>query len=998
MKKMYLLFAVIIVTFYGTWAADLKGWSGDFNPGGWENVLDIDLPPVEVGDEIQFIGTAYDNAQIQIANNNWREYLMDGSNNYLGFDGKLSITVTQDNQSFFNDVIHVKGQNYTLTSVVVHRSDAGGGANGTNDEEYGDIPWTGSFDASHWTYSLSLKVPEAAVGGAIVVRGEVWDNAQIQMANKDYTSFPGGAYQSFNGYMKYVVTDDNLAIVREGFHLKGQNFKLTSVTYEVPEAVGGFQLMPWTGNFEANNWNSELAVKAPEAKVGQLLAVKGDVGMNAQIQLAATDRSFYLDGDYKSFSGYLKLAITADNVDAIQSGIYIKGQNFVITSVTITDGVTGTGGENGEDTGATSGSGTDEGQSAAGFMVSGTRLLDAKGNDFVMRGVNFSWAWQWQNDGPNTATNVIAAAKRQGCNSIRIQLGDGQADFCTKPTAAQLSELISICERNRLVAIFNTHDETGSDDYAKLEKAADFWISMKDILNNHRSTVIVNISNEWYGTWNAQGWADGYKRVIPRLRDAGLLNTLMVDCAGYGQYPQSIAEKGAEVAAADTQHNLLFSIHMYEYAAADEPTVQRNIDNALNIGVPVVIGEYGYSREGKTIAWQAIQDYCQQKGVGYLGWSWTGNGGGDASLDMFAGYDDSSMLENGRCIILGQNGIRATSKECKVFDGFECVVDSIADSDLGNNEGGNDAPVVPSVTNGEEVIWSGSFPITWTGNGLKVLGYRFADARQGDQLVFTITDTLSTADASAQLQIGSSGYVAMVESEPGQGCVDVVGGSYTLVLSQAMVDKLINGSQDGGLRIKGQNCTLTSIVLKTAAETYGYAPVDVATFSPARDMGMWNDNAIVKVDKLMFSDLSVGDRLVFNLQETNPVEDAQLQIASMLTWTYLRDGFKNAGVQAPAFFFSVTADEAALLQQEGLAVKGTKCALSSIQIWKRGTAVAAAKPAAMTTAIEGVESPAFDDQKPYDIYTVDGQRCREFSGRRRMYILHQGTQVVKVVK
>lgn len=34
------------------------------------------------------------------------------------------------------------------------------------------------------------------------------------------------------------------------------------------------------------------------------------------------------------------------------------------------------------------------GSAATGFHTSGTKLLDANGNEFVMRGVNYSYAWQ----------------------------------------------------------------------------------------------------------------------------------------------------------------------------------------------------------------------------------------------------------------------------------------------------------------------------------------------------------------------------------------------------------------------------------------------------------------------------------------------------------------------------------------------------------------------------------------------------------------------------
>lgn len=144
--------------------------------------------------------------------------------------------------------------------------------------------------------------------------------------------------------------------------------------------------------------------------------------------------------------------------------------------------------------------------------------------------------------------------------------------------------------------------------------------------------VIANIANEWYGTWNGSAWADGYKYAIKSLRDAGIQNTLMVDCAGWGQYPDSIKDYGKSVFEADSLKNTVFSIHMYEYAGANDTTVSNNINNALNLNVPLVIGEFGQKHTNGDV--DAIISICKNKSVGYMGWSWKGNGSEYAYLDL----------------------------------------------------------------------------------------------------------------------------------------------------------------------------------------------------------------------------------------------------------------------------------------------------------------------------------------------------------------------------
>ncbi|EFM11780.1 glycoside hydrolase family 5 [Paenibacillus curdlanolyticus YK9] len=297
---------------------------------------------------------------------------------------------------------------------------------------------------------------------------------------------------------------------------------------------------------------------------------------------------------------------------------------------------------------------------AAGFYINGTKLYDANGNPFVMRGINHAYTWYKGQE--ETAFPAIA---RTGANTIRIVLSDGQQ--WSKDSLATIQKLITLAEQNKMVAIVEVHDGTGSDSAAVLDNIANYWIEMKSALIGKESTVILNIANEWYGTWNGAGWAAGYKSVIPKLRNAGIKNTIMVDGAGWGQYPQSIVDYGTEVFNADPLKNTMFSIHMYEYAGGNAATVKSNIDNVLAKNLALVIGEFGIKHTNGDVDEATIMSYSEQKGVGYLGWSWKGNGSGLEYLDMSNDWAGTSYTEQGNAIINGANGIKATSKIATVF-------------------------------------------------------------------------------------------------------------------------------------------------------------------------------------------------------------------------------------------------------------------------------------------------------------------------------------------
>ncbi|MBQ9375181.1 MAG: cellulase family glycosylhydrolase, partial [Ruminococcus sp.] len=322
-----------------------------------------------------------------------------------------------------------------------------------------------------------------------------------------------------------------------------------------------------------------------------------------------------------------------------------------------------------------------------GFHVDGTTIRDGNGNAFVMRGVNIPYVWY-----TNHASSAIKAAARLGANAVRVVVSDGQAGYYAGKTSADsLRNIINTCKNNKVVCVLEVHDATGSDDSSSLTAATNYWIEMKSVLQGNEDYVIVNIANEWYGSWNnASAWAEGYKTAIESLRNAGIKNMLMVDSAGYGQWTNSIFQKGTEVFNADTLSNTVFSIHMYNTAGGNASTVKNNINNALALGVPLVIGEFGADHAGSDVDEATIMSYCTTKNVGYLGWSWMGNEGNLASLDISYDWDGTSLTTWGNTLFNSTYGIKNTSKLCTIF-------------------GGNvDESSSTGSTGTEEVIWEGT--------------------------------------------------------------------------------------------------------------------------------------------------------------------------------------------------------------------------------------------------------------------------------------------------
>ncbi len=305
------------------------------------------------------------------------------------------------------------------------------------------------------------------------------------------------------------------------------------------------------------------------------------------------------------------------------------------------------------------------------LYVDGSTLKDSAGNAFLMRGNNFPVFWF-----PDQYAPSIAAAASLGANAGRL-VWQLHVESWT-PRLPVLETAINECLSHRMIPIVELHDFTGGTTSADIQNAVNWYLQpdVKEMLQRYQSKLIINIANEWggNGVGNA-AWRDAYMPAIIALRNGGYTLPIMIDAPGYGQVETAIVQFGAALLAADPLKNLVFSAHAYGNWNQSAGYAAR-MDAILDQQLCLIFGEFGWDVPDAQqppnfnchVNAPLLLSLCQQKQVGYLGWSWTGNDAANACFNMSTDWADTSALTTwGRVWAYDENGVKATGRPASVF-------------------------------------------------------------------------------------------------------------------------------------------------------------------------------------------------------------------------------------------------------------------------------------------------------------------------------------------
>lgn len=260
-----------------------------------------------------------------------------------------------------------------------------------------------------------------------------------------------------------------------------------------------------------------------------------------------------------------------------------------------------------------------------GFFVVGSKVYDANGLEFRLRGTNKT---HWDNTSSglrfagSNATRWIIDFNRAAAQNVALMQSVG-----TGGTTA-----------DKAVQIAGNWDGTCKSDRATLDRMVSTWVAQIPTWATVERHTILNIANEWGDSSSA--WRDAYVATLPKLRAAGWHGLIMIDAGICGQDTLgSILKYGAEVLAADPEKNVIFSQHVYGYyfdaakGGKSSWSDQRDIDDhfkALSAtGLAVVIGEFGPGRKigasPTDVTPTRVIETAEKYNLGWLSWSWDDN-------------------------------------------------------------------------------------------------------------------------------------------------------------------------------------------------------------------------------------------------------------------------------------------------------------------------------------------------------------------------------------
>lgn len=451
-------------------------------------------------------------------------------------------------------------------STADGNSDTNGTENGTGnntENSLGNNTESGSLNQSG-QQSLQNQVIASNVGVEFKT-GNSWDSN-----GKKYIIYEAVISNNSNEDIKNWKL---ILEVKNGLEISQYwNCKVNKITYQGKEAI---EITP-------ESYNGSITKNSKLNGIGIIAAATGGYTINGCVVEA--------NGTSAEIAGGNQVADNNNNTsNGGQTNDSSSGSSGSSSGGSSPNGGSSSGGSSSSDNSSSSG-GSSSGSSNppavyGGLHVSGTKLLDAKGNQVQLKGVStHGLAWF-----PDYVNKEAFKTLRDdwGANVVRLAMYSAEyGGYCSGGNKENLKNLIhkgvtAATELNMYV-IIDWHILSDGNPNTNKSEAIKFFDEMSAKYDSYNN-VIYEICNEPNGAdWNSQ--IKPYAQdVISTIRKNDNDALILVGTNTWSQDVDAVI--GNEL----SDHNVMYTLHFY--AATHKDNIRNKLTTALNAGIPVFVSE-----------------------------------------------------------------------------------------------------------------------------------------------------------------------------------------------------------------------------------------------------------------------------------------------------------------------------------------------------------------------------------------------------------------------
>lgn len=315
----------------------------------------------------------------------------------------------------------------------------------------------------------------------------------------------------------------------------------------------------------------------------------------------------------------------------------------------------------------------------AGWSINGKQIIDPKGNPFIFRGVTINHL-----AAPERTVQAIKDAASLGANSVQVEIAANFYNSAPLTTGQQLTEIIQACKTNKVICVLEPNDVAGYPSAAgsmSPSVISSYWSfgDIRQAILGQQDYVVIGIGNQALGPVPTAEYINRMSTYVGEFKAnlPGFL--LLIDGSNWGQDTDKAMQKFAEQnnLPGGFSNNLVYSVDLYDaYLTAEK--ARDYISGFSAINAPLVIGGlaptpyYHPHNIGPrpAVVYDLPEDvvmyYADQYGVGYFGWSWSGNQ--NTALDIVSNWNVNSLTNWGNFLFNSVNGIKKSAKTASIFN------------------------------------------------------------------------------------------------------------------------------------------------------------------------------------------------------------------------------------------------------------------------------------------------------------------------------------------